>query len=136
MIIKPPARTTDVHGQGHWHASRGKNRLHQGVDVACYAGSRICAIKGGEVTKHGWPYQPDDSTRGHLRYIQVTDTSGQDWRYFYVHPLVDVGDWIMPGQVLGISQGLQEIYKGITDHIHVEVKKEGVFIDPTRLVFS
>lgn len=128
MIIKPVLRTTDMHGQGHYHASRG-NRLHQGVDVAVWPNSQVCAIKRGTVIKLGYPYADDLS----YRYVRIQEgTSEVD--YFYVEPMVNVGDEIESGDVIGTVQDLEKRYAGITPHIHVQIKVNGHFIDPTDFI--
>lgn len=133
MLIAPPIRGNDNFGSGAFGASRG-GRSHNGVDVACYAGSSILALKPGKVTKLGYPYNPNNEKKGHLRYVQVTH-EGKNYRYFYVSPSVRVGDEVRVGDVLGKAQGLLKIYPGITDHIHFEIKlADGSFEDPTALV--
>jgi len=135
MNIIPPIRETDSQGSGYFGAPRG-SRTHNGVDVACYNGSGIFPVIEGEVTKIGYPYNPNNEKKGHLRYIQVTDVTGRDWRYFYVLPSAKVGDYVTITDIIGIAQGLSDIYPDITDHIHVEIKIDGEFIDPTEYVFS
>lgn len=132
MII-PPIRQNDSHGSGAFGASRG-GRTHNGVDIACYAGSRILSMTEGVVTKFGYPYNPSHPKKGHYRYVEVTH-DGLRYRYFYVSPTVSVGDEIKRGDQLGIAQGLLKLYPGITDHVHFEIKqKDGRYVDPTDLV--
>ena len=136
ILIMPPARDVDQHGSGAFGASRGW-RPHRGIDIACYAGSIVCAIRAGVVTKIGYPYDPTktgNSRKAHFRYVQVTDDQGNDVRYFYLESLVKTGDVIEPGQPIGNSQKLSAVYPGITDHIHFEVKKDGKHIDPTNIL--
>lgn len=141
MIIHPPPRTTDAHGQGHYHASRG-NRLHNGVDVACYPDSAICAIDGGTVTKIGRPYYfPDPKNKKQrlqnaLRYVEVTTVTGLAYRYFYVDPVVEQGHTVFKGNPIGRAQDLFAIYgQDMTNHVHIEIKRGGDFIDPTPFVY-
>lgn len=114
-------RGQDCHGAGYFGAPRGK-RTHNGVDIICDAGEEVTAFEGGTVTKLGYPYSPQDTKKGHLRYVEVTDTEGNRARYFYIKPSVSVGDRIRRDDVLGVAQGLAKIYKGITDHYHLEIK--------------
>ncbi|MEJ1355734.1 MAG: M23 family metallopeptidase [Candidatus Sedimenticola sp. (ex Thyasira tokunagai)] len=129
MKIDAPVRGQDKHGSGAFGAPRG-SRLHNGVDIACYAGSAVFSVADGEVTKIGYPYSPSNKKKGHLRYVQVTDTASNDARYFYVQPCVKVGDQVSDGQVIGITQGLLKIYPGIIDHFHFEVLRDGKRINP------
>lgn len=131
MIIKPPVRRQDKWGSGEFQAPRG-NRTHNGMDMACYKGSIILSAQDGVVTKIGYPYNPTDAKKGHLRYVEVT-INGISLRYFYVKPLVSVGDVIQAGQEIGESQGLCEIYPGITDHVHVEARTEDdIYLNPFK----
>ncbi len=126
--IIPPPRITDKYGEGHYLASRG-SRLHNGIDLACYKDSIILSASKGWVSKLGYPYNPNDEIKGHLRYVQITFDE-LDFRYFYVLPLVKVGDVVDIGDPIGTAQGLVDIYPGITDHVHVEIKRNGQFINP------
>jgi len=132
MLIKPPVRTVDNFGQGCYNAPRGSRR-HKGIDFSCYPGSEICAEMFGRVTKIGYPYDDDDDNDGKpdFTYVEIEDTAGNKARYFYVKPCVTKGDMVNSGQVIGTSQELGKKYKGITEHMHFEVKdKNGVFFDP------
>lgn len=134
MKITPPIRGRDSHGSGAFGASRVSARIHKGVDLACYAGSLIYSLTPGKVTKLGYPHDPSNIKKGHLRYVQVTH-EGKDYRYFYVSPSVRVGDEVRKDDVIGMAQGLLKIYPGITDHIHFEIKlQDGSFEDPTPLI--
>ena len=123
MTIIPPTRGQDCHGAGAYHAPRG-DRTHIGVDKACYKDSLILAVSGGLVTKIGYPYDPSHPKKGHLRYTEITDRDGLRLRYFYVKTLVQKGEKVTKGQIIGKAQGLSEIYPGIIDHIHFEILTE------------
>lgn len=128
--IIPPVRGQDKQGAGHFGASRGK-RKHRGLDFSCWPKSKILAVSSGEVTKIGYPYNPvTNPDKAHLRYVQVTDCNGFDVRYFYINPLVKKGDKVGIDGIIGESQDLRPIFKGITPHFHFEVKKGGAFINP------
>ena len=130
MIIKAPTREADIHGMGHYHAPRGR-RLHNGIDKAVWPKSIVLAIHPGTVTKLGYPYAD------HLeyRYVEVTNPQGLRFRYFYVEPMVDVGDIILQHQEIGTVQDLESLYPGITPHVHFEIKDEqGNFVDPCDYV--
>jgi len=137
MKVRPPVRKLDKWGDGTFGAPRSKKvngktkkYFHKGVDFACYPGSVVCAVKPGIVTKLGYPYPPDDPKRGHFRYVQVTDENDYNARYFYIYPMVKVGDKIERGDDLGASQTFQRLYPGIADHVHLEVVHFGNYINP------
>lgn len=131
----PPFITTferdyDSYGSGKYGASRdGGRRMHNGIDI----GFAVCAIIGGKVTKIGFPYNPSNELKAHFRYVEVQDEAGLYVRYFYVDPMVGVGDEIKRGDYLGFPQDLTEIYPGITPHIHFEVMDENRnIVDPEK----
>lgn len=127
-------REQDSQGAGHYGAPRG-SRKHNGIDIVCHAGEVVTCFESGGVTKLGYPYNPNDDKKGHLRYVEVTVPNGDRHRYFYTGPLVDVGDSVERGQTIGSAQGLTEIYPGITDHYHFEIKlRDGSFIDPVPVL--
>ena len=130
LTVIPPKRGCDRHGSGAYLAPRG-GRKHKGIDLSCVEGSFVQAVCAGKVTKIGYPYSPSDPEKGHLRYIEIKDSLGYKARYFYIDPAVWVSTLIREGMVIGVAQDLTTIYKGITPHIHFEVKDpDGDFIDP------
>ncbi len=124
MII-PPIRGRDSKGSGYFGASRGR-RKHMGVDFVHCPGEPTCAFSPGTVTKLGFPYAHDLS----FRYVQITDADGYECRYFYVDPCVSLGDRIRAGQMIGVCQKLGDMYPGITEHVHLEIRRGGEYIDP------
>lgn len=132
MKINPPPRISDKWGKGHYGAPRG-DRTHKGIDLLCYPGSGIHSSCAGMVTKLGYPYANDLS----YRYIQISfvqDGKQYDVRYFYVKPTVVVGNHIDAGDFIGYSQDLDKRYPGIGNHIHVECKVDGSYIEPVEFI--
>jgi hypothetical protein len=86
----------------------------------------------GMVTKIGYPYKPGDQKKGHLRYVEITDSqSRMRFRYFYVNPEVAVGHFVEKEQPIGEVQDLTKIFRGITSHFHLEIiDYDGRYIDP------
>lgn len=130
MITRAPERGCDKWGCGHYGAPRG-DRTHNGIDLACCAGSEVLAISSGIVTKHGIVYS--DPEKSHYRYVQVS-SDGLDYRYFYVEPSVAVGRKVRQGEKIGVVQDLNLIYPGITNHVHFEIKQEDEYLDPTNFI--
>jgi len=135
MDIYPPLRGCDKWGCGHFGASRG-GRLHDGVDVACYKGSTIRCVVGGKVTRIGFPYSQDNEERKHYRLVEIKDDKGKIWRYLYMDPLVEAGQSVFTGQPIGVSQGINEVYPGMIDHVHIDCEVDGAKIDPTLMIFG
>ena len=121
-------RGQDRHGSGAWQAPRGKRR-HNGEDFICESGDHIESHINGKVTKIGYPYSPTNMDKGHLRYVEVTDSNKSRVRYFYIFPTAVIGQDIKKGDILGISQDLTNIYQGITQHYHLEIIG---YIQPTK----
>ena len=123
-------RQCDGFGCGHYGASRG-TRDHRGIDYEAVAGADVVAVIGGEVTRIGWPY-----ANANYRYIEITTQDGYVVREMYVSPNANlvVGSQVIQGEVIGTVQSLQPRYPGITDHVHVEVRENGVVIDPATVI--
>lgn len=128
-----PVRGQDRQGSGAWHASRdGGKRKHNGVDFAVAKYSTVLNGVKGTVTKIGYPYNPSDKKKGHLRYIEITTDDKIAVRYFYVQPekTIEVGQTICPGEKLGACQDLESIYPGMTNHVHLSVKFADRYMNP------
>ena len=132
IAIYPPVRREDKHGKGYYLAPRTYGK-HRGIDFNCVKGSKIATPNSGEVTKIGYPYDPRDKDKSHLRYVQITERGKYRCRYFYVSPLLSLGTTVNPGDIIGITQGLLKVYPGINDHFHYEVI-EGTdnYLDPQK----
>lgn len=123
-------RGSDEFGSGKFGARRdGGKRTHKGVDVAFPIDTEITAPITGRVTKIGRPY--GDDAKAHFKYVEIT-SGGYRWRVHYIDPMVEVGEIVTVDSVIGKSQNLGEFYKGITEHVHLEIwNLENDRIDPT-----
>lgn len=139
MYVIPPIRGADKHGSGHYQAPRA-GRLHNGIDIAVCAGTKIPTMLQATVTKIGYPYNPADPKKGHLRYLEIVIEGGLFVRYFYVTSFFAKGVQVNPGDILCVTQGLAGVYPGITDHFHFEVfNRDGLngkrhYIDPVTFL--
>ena len=120
-----PIRTIDRHGSGAWQAARGYGK-HHGIDYAALPDSVVLSSTIGTVTKLGYMYNDDLS----YRYVRVTTPLGYGIRYAYVDPSVKLGDEVSVDQPIGVVQDIGNRYEGITPHIHVDIKKDGEYINP------
>jgi murein DD-endopeptidase MepM/ murein hydrolase activator NlpD len=125
-------RGHDAFGDGKFGASRdGGDRHHEGVDYVDTPGQAVVAPISGYVTKIGYAY--DDDRR--LRFIEITNPALKyTARAFYVAPRVREGDTVQLGDVIGRAESLQRRYGGITDHVHLEVMRQGRRIDASTLI--
>lgn len=128
-----PKRGQDSWGSGAFGASRG-NRTHRGVDLACHPGTTIYAPVDGIITKIGFPYEGD----WHYRYVQITDELQRDWRIFYIAPNLPINTKVRRDLTeLGVAQdiagkyGRHRAHGGrMKNHVHIEVRESGVYLDP------
>ena len=126
-------RGKDSWGAGHYGASRNSGkRKHRGVDYVNHFGEAVEAFQGGEVTKIGFPYSQRNAKKRHFRLVELRITPAIVHRYFYVEALIQVGDLVEKGQILGWAQDLNKVYPGIVQHVHFDIKKNGRFINPVE----
>lgn len=127
MII-PPIRKHDKYGWGHYGAAR-HDRTHKGVDYACYPESTILSDFDGHVTRIGYPYPPTGN-KSYLRLIELSIDAQTRAKYMYIYPIVEIGQHVKKGDILGKCQDLSIVYPEITNHYHFEILIEGVNVDP------
>lgn len=120
-------RGRDKWGSGHYHASRG-TRKHEGYDLAVEPGQKIYAPFDGEILREAKPDNKD-----HITGILISDEKGTEVKIFYLKPFHTSGK-ISKGDLLGHAQSLQHRYPGIVDHLHIEVRKNGVLQNPKTLL--
>jgi len=128
-------RGQDNSGTGQFGVSRdGGRRSHEGLDFVGKPGQDVRAITDGVVTKLGYPYDNDLS----YRYVEIETSNGYHVRQHYIAPSkgLKIGSRVSAGQVIGTQQSIDRRYRGITEHVHVEVwpkakqKQKGMAIDP------
>jgi murein DD-endopeptidase MepM/ murein hydrolase activator NlpD len=70
------------------------------------------------------------------RYVEVTakDSAGNKFasRFFYVKDIgIQLGMKVKKGDAIGVAQGIEVLYEGITEHIHYEVKvSRATYVNP------
>lgn len=108
------------------HPILGIYRMHNGIDMACAAGTPIYASRGGLVEVAG--YQAD----GAGNYIQLNH--GDGFRSIYMHMtnyIVKQGDYVAPGQIIGYV-GNTGLSKG--DHLHFGISYNGTYVNPVQYI--
>jgi murein DD-endopeptidase MepM/ murein hydrolase activator NlpD len=136
-------RGVDRRGDGAFGAKRrgsdGEERTHEGVDYIAGPNQNVIAVTDGRITKLGYPY-PDNSS---YRYVEITTDDGHVVREMYVLPRANMtlNSPVKAGDMIGTSQSLQPLYPGITDHVHLEVRKgeakqykDKQLVDPRTLI--
>ena len=108
------------------HPILGIYRMHNGIDMACAAGTQIYASRAGLVEVAG--YQAD----GAGNYIQLNH--GDGFRSIYMHMtnyIVNQGDYVAPGQVIGYV-GNTGLSKG--NHLHFGISYNGTYVNPMQYI--
>ena len=103
------------------------SQYHPGMDIAAVRNTAIQASADGVVVTSGW-----DGTYGH----QVVVDHGFGIQTLYGHNarnLVQEGDRITRGQTLGF---LGSTGKSTAPHVHFEVRKNGVAVDPRNYLLN
>jgi murein DD-endopeptidase MepM/ murein hydrolase activator NlpD len=114
-----------------WHAPRGSNRLHLGVDIIAKEGNLLYAVADGTITK--MYTSASDKLAGNG--VRLTKADGT--YFFYGHMLrvadgITIGTTVKAGQVVGY---LGKTGGTTTPHLHLEVHPfGGEAIDPTPVV--
>ena len=120
------SRQTDARGSGQFGASR-RGRLHQGLDIVAIAGEDVFSPIDGDLVRETVPYPQDLRYRGVL--IRGTDTwLGVEVKLFYVQG-TSCGH-VRAGDRVGAAQDLSSRYPGITNHVHLEVRRAGQVVSP------
>ncbi len=108
------------------HPVLGYSKMHKGIDFAAPIGTPIMAAGDGKVIKAGkW------SSYGN--YVRIQHNKTYATAYAHMHRYgkgIKVGKWVRQGQIIG--------YVGRTGrctgpHLHYEVLKNGVQVNPTRI---
>ncbi len=126
-------RENDVFGSGAFGASRG-SRTHKGVDIIAQKGDYVEAPFPGVISKHGYCYNDSNF----WRYIEI---QGEKYRSRILYAELDSGikegQKVREGQFLGVVQGIEDRYPGITPHIHFELytgPSSKDYINPTTYI--
>lgn len=123
------SRVKDRCGEGHFGASRkkpGKSYSHQGLDIVIAAGRDVYAPISGEVRTAN----PDVTYSG----IAITGTgewAGYEVKLFYVKSTVKGS--VKAGDIVGQAQDIGNKCNGITNHVHMEVRRNGVLMSPCSI---
>lgn len=127
-----PLRGEDAYGSGSFGAARdGGHRVHDGADYVAAPNTIVYSPISGEVTKLGYAYAKNTA----LRFVEVTNSvSSLVTRVLYVDPSVKPGDLLKAGDPIGVAEDLSKRYRGITNHVHVQIAVGKNWLDPASLL--
>ena len=126
-------RGEDAYGAGFYGASRAAGaRRHRGADYVAEPGEIVRAPISGVVERIGFAYRGDER----YRYVELaSEDQTRDVRVLYVGPIVQLGAIVRAGDPIGRAQDLSARYpRGITNHVHVEMRENGALADPANLL--
>jgi murein DD-endopeptidase MepM/ murein hydrolase activator NlpD len=124
----------DSQGDGFFGASRGR-RQHNGIDILVAPGSGVYCPIEGVMFRMAYPY---GTARGNDQWegcviVGVGDYKGYEVKIFYMRPFT-MGEYLFPGDIIGVAQDISRKYNpAMMDHLHVEVRKNDVLLDPAKL---
>lgn len=131
-VLAKETLRNDSQGQSGFGVSR-IGHTHQGVDIVTIAGEPVYAPIDG-VLRLAKPYKNKDV--GGMGIIGTGAYKGYEVKMFYSIAKVPFGSKVKKGDMIGVSYDLTKLYPKITPHIHFELVKKGVKLDPTEYVFN
>lgn len=109
----------------------GDWRVHNGVDIACDDGGKVCAIGDGTVTKIFF-----DEQTGYCLTIDHGNGLTSTLRGLMKNATVKEGDQVKMGAVVGGGGSTMAVESKMAPHIHLEVARDGKLIDPMSILSS
>lgn len=104
-----------------YHPIHGGQRYHSGIDVAAPTGSPIRATSDGVISAAGW-------AGGYGLLVAVNHGAGMETRYAHMSATnVSVGQQVRRGDVIGFVGSTGD---STGPHVHYEVRRNGLAIDP------
>ena len=101
----------------------GKRGMHKGIDIAGKEGTQILAVADGIVTWSG-------ERKGYGNLVEIDHGTGYVTRYGHnKQQLVQSGDTVRKGQVIAL---IGSTGRSTGPHVHVEVMKDGRFVNPEK----
>lgn len=104
-------------------------RTHAGVDMVGYLGEPVMAITAGTVSQIY-----DDELYGTTVVISHADSVSSRYSNLSVVPTVTVGQEVAAGDVIGAVGDTALLECADEPHLHLEVFKEGIAMDPEEYI--
>lgn len=125
FVLPGSGRITSGYSHARQHPKIGKVRPHWGIDIAARTGDPVRAAEDGTVSFSG-------VKGGYGNTVQINHGNG--WGTLYAHNsrnLVKKGDKVIKGRQIA-EAGSTGLSTG--PHIHFEVRRGGVPIDPLKVI--
>ncbi len=102
-------------------------RMHNGIDMACAAGTPIYATRAGKVTRAAY------QAGGAGNYVSINHLDGFASIYMHMtHYVVSPGQTVSQGQLIGYV-GNTGISTG--DHLHFGISYAGTYVNPLAYIY-
>lgn len=102
-------------------------RMHNGIDMACAAGTPIYATRAGTVTRTAY------QANGAGNYVSINHLDGFSSIYMHMtHYVVSQGQKVSQGQLIGYV-GNTGISTG--DHLHFGISYAGTYVNPLAYIY-
>ena len=109
------------------HPVLGVVRMHNGIDMACAAGTPIYATRAGTVTRTAY------QANGAGNYVSINHLDGFSSIYMHMtHYVVSQGQNVAQGQLIGYV-GNTGISTG--DHLHFGISYAGTYVNPLAYIY-
>ncbi len=109
------------------HPVLGVTRMHNGIDMACAAGTPIYATRAGTVTTASY------QASGAGNYVSINHLDGFSSIYMHMtHYVVSKGQQVSQGQLIGYV-GNTGISTG--DHLHFGISYAGTYVNPLAYIY-
>ncbi len=116
---------SDGWGDGFFAANRNGRRLHQGVDLLAEVGTPVLAARSGNVISA-------KQNNGMGKYVIIKHSGNLNSIYGHLSKIyVTNGEFVRQGQIIGlVGKTGNANSRGIQPHLHFEIRKDGVPVDP------
>ena len=121
----------DAHGDGVFGSKRRNGRTHSGVDIQAPVGTPVRASKSGLAFCLNIP-------TGYGKYVLIRHPDGMLTLYGHLSEwTIESGTLVRQGQVIGlVGKTGNASSKSIEPHLHFEIRKDNVPLDPRNLMKS
>ncbi len=117
----------DAHGEGAFGAKRSGGRSHKGIDLEAQIKSPVYASKSGWARSRYFP-------GGYGNLVIISHPGRWETRYGHLDKIAIKGfQWVRQDDVIGfVGKTGNADLKGITPHVHFEIRHMGNPVDPER----